>query len=1131
MNYSFRCQFCMTGDGFKPAGLLDKSREPYVFDSPQEFVSHLKLKHLTIKATSDGKIYICCYGPSGTCLSRSLSDLASVNGTSLSPSSFLSQKEYEKHLVSSHLLPEIADMAKPQSTHANGRRSPVRWSVLQSAVNLPAVLNDPTHRQIDIFSRTWGEQFERAEVLPSPTLPVITEKDFEHYLSKLGFRGNWASSAASPSLSSSKPNVLLQAVRSTTPSRNFPTNTPIAWPEDANTNRPQSLDSIPLVFFEHGFTLAHPKTFSQVIPLHPRDTTATGGLLPNITSFLNGCDFTTEHSRSSQKQQEHDFYAQHDRLANYLDVVEVHLAEQVSKKSSIFFEAVCCHDVVREKLSEALNQVRLVRQKLHQVDSTMTWAAMRLHRVVRRKAHYRLILEKLKVIASLQAAQPTIQMLLHSNDFCTALELVASTQELLQSSEQVSSRTGATSSASVPLDPSIGSSQQITCLRHLSAQLIEISRFVRHMIEAEFEASLRQFLEPRPSGAGQYRRPDLVPCLLGLLHIKRHDFVSAFRAELLRQVKLVQHPRSSSGVDIDDDSAKPEVPLREHIAAMSSEEWIETIAQRCKELQELLIRAQEAMTIFFETMNQCVQSVSDSLAKKPTSPPAALQLTSPLLTSDEISQLKNQLRSAIVAACITAQNHIVNLASIRMKVTTTTTTSKKVSTNSANGLDEQPPMDKLSIEQFIKLADVLQQFQEFILRWTKHDIRPPTDTNEAVMDSHPNPSPASHDMHGDSADTAHPTNEAASPKHVHPNFSIPPLIRLLLNLTRNAVHRFHQDRLTKVDVMLNQERWQAVVVPNQIQQLVEQTFESRKGRKQASSTLRSINLSDSESVRSYMASPISLHGGVASSVVLGGDRFVVVGTVLLLLPVMVDYTTLAEQLPCKPWSVHEVTERLAELLNSFNSRTCQLVLGAEARRSADLPTISARHLALTSRSLQLISRCIPIIRSDLESLAADERTESKQLLTSVPGYFTKRHRQQGSLEHVENLFHEHIGQISDKLFSLLSNRIQDKLSCWDVRPPTPSLELKAICRAFTRMVESTTDIMPVDMLTPILLRAHNEFKTHLRHRLSELGVTADGGPRQSLVDFELTYYMSQFHRLTARLSKFSDDFVDVWPTS
>ncbi|OON18199.1 Vps54-like protein, partial [Opisthorchis viverrini] len=727
----------------------------------------------------------------------------------------------------------------------------------------------------------------------------------------------------------------------------------------------------------------------------------------------------------------------------------------------------------------------------------MTWAAMCLHRVVRRKAHYRLILEKLKVIASLQAAQPTIQMLLHSNDFCTALELVASTQELLQSSEQVPSRTGPTSSTNVPLDPTIGSSQQITCLRHLSAQLIEISRFVRHMIEAEFEASLRQFLEPRPSGAGQYRRPDLVPCLLGLLHIKRHDFVSAFRAELLRQVKLVQHSRSSNGVDADDESAKPEVPLKEHIATMSSEEWIETIAQRCKELQELLIRAQEAMTIFSGTMNQCVQSVSDSLAKNPSSPPpAALQITSPLLTSDEVSQLTNQLRLAIVAACMTAQNHIVNLASIRMKLTTTTTTSKKVPTNSTNGLDEQPPMDKLSIEQFIHLADVLQQFQEFVLQWTKHDIRLPTDTNEVVMNSHSNPSPVSHDMDGDSTDTAaHSTNEASSPKPVHPNFSIPPLIRLLLNLTRNAVHRFHQDRLTKVDVVLNQERWQAVVVPNQIQQLVEQTFELRKGRKQASSTPRSINLSDSESVRSHMASPISLHGGVASSVVLGGDRFVVVGTVLLLLPVMVDYTTLAEQLPCKPWSVHEVAERLAELLNSFNSRTCQLVLGAEARRSADLPTISARNLALTSRSLQLISRCIPIIRSDLESLAADERADSKQL-TSVPGYFTKRHRQQGSLQHVENLFHEHIGQISDKLFSLLSNRIQDKLSCWHVRPPTPSVELKAICRAFTRMVESTTDIMPVDTLTPILLRAHNEFKTHLRHRLSELGVTADGGPRQ-----------------------------------
>uniref|UniRef100_A0A183A429 Vps54 domain-containing protein n=1 Tax=Echinostoma caproni TaxID=27848 RepID=A0A183A429_9TREM len=44
---------------------------------------------------------------------------------------------------------------------------------------------------------------------------------------------------------------------------------------------------------------------------------------------------------------------------------------------------------------------------------------------------------------------------------------------------------------------------------------------------------------------------------------------------------------------------------------------------------------------------------------------------------------------------------------------------------------------------------------------------------------------------------------------------------------------------------------------------------------------------------------------------------------------------------------------------SFNSRTCQLVLGAEARKSADLPTISARNLALASRSVQLIARFFP----------------------------------------------------------------------------------------------------------------------------------------------------------------------------
>jgi len=61
-----------------------------------------------------------------------------------------------------------------------------QWTVYMSRVNLPAVLNDPTlnRREVDIFSKTWGEAFEKAEVRASPRLAQITADDFSKYVAK-----------------------------------------------------------------------------------------------------------------------------------------------------------------------------------------------------------------------------------------------------------------------------------------------------------------------------------------------------------------------------------------------------------------------------------------------------------------------------------------------------------------------------------------------------------------------------------------------------------------------------------------------------------------------------------------------------------------------------------------------------------------------------------------------------------------------------------------------------------------------------------------------------------------------------------------------------------------------------------
>ena len=61
-----------------------------------------------------------------------------------------------------------------------------KWTVYSARVNLPAVLNDPrlARRETDFFTKTWGDGFERVEVLPSPFLPEITRVHFEKYIQR-----------------------------------------------------------------------------------------------------------------------------------------------------------------------------------------------------------------------------------------------------------------------------------------------------------------------------------------------------------------------------------------------------------------------------------------------------------------------------------------------------------------------------------------------------------------------------------------------------------------------------------------------------------------------------------------------------------------------------------------------------------------------------------------------------------------------------------------------------------------------------------------------------------------------------------------------------------------------------------
>ncbi|KAF9616654.1 hypothetical protein IFM89_031518 [Coptis chinensis] len=80
---------------------------------------------------------------------------------------------------------------------------------------------------------------------------------------------------------------------------------------------------------------------------------------------------------------------------------------------------------------------------------------------------------------------------------------------------------------------------------------------------------------------------------------------------------------------------------------------------------------------------------------------------------------------------------------------------------------------------------------------------------------------------------------------------------------------------------------------------------------------------------------------------------------LILLKMLSDYVDMNHFLPALS---SELVHRVVEILKFFNTRTCQLVLGAGAMQVSGLKSIAAKHLALASQVISFVYAVIPDIK-------------------------------------------------------------------------------------------------------------------------------------------------------------------------
>lgn len=278
-----------------------------------------------------------------------------------------------------------------------------------SLQSLSAVMNDPSQRSSSA-SRAAPTTHSRTSSSTLSSSALETAKELELYIAEVN-------------------ELQEQFQRGHAPTEEEEDGRGPAVPIEAVHGMQHHIQTVPKVYFQEDFSLSDPETFEQTCH-------ALGSSSPVLLQ---------------------------EKLSHYLDVVEVELVRQVSMRSGSFFTALTTLQDLHHEVASTCTAISSVRHSLGTVSDAQAKKALNIVALRRRRQNCIVVYKKLKLIARVRAAQPTIQLLLSNSDFAGALDLIATTQAILASDLQ-----------------------GIQSFKHTSLQLKEMTTLIQRMIQDDF---------------------------------------------------------------------------------------------------------------------------------------------------------------------------------------------------------------------------------------------------------------------------------------------------------------------------------------------------------------------------------------------------------------------------------------------------------------------------------------------------------------------------------------------------------------------------------------------------------------------------------------------------------------------
>lgn len=251
-------------------------------------------------------------------------------------------------------------------------------------------------------------------------------------------------------------------------------------PEEAAEMLRKCREQVPAEFFEEGFKVDAPKTFS------------------------------VEAGPEAAVLQE--------KLSGWLDAVEVALWQNITSQAGSFFGTLTDLSKLNEEVSETLRIIGELRQYMTSIQRLTTQRHLRVIRARRRQRNVLALRTLALHVQQVRATQPTVARLLEESDFGGALDLIDQTQSMLRT--QLAG---------------------VHCLRTLGRQLEDYKELIGETMAAKF-IQLAVSWEPAAASEAVAGHALLAPLARGLLGLKGgrlRSVLAQYRARTVEEVKLV----------------------------------------------------------------------------------------------------------------------------------------------------------------------------------------------------------------------------------------------------------------------------------------------------------------------------------------------------------------------------------------------------------------------------------------------------------------------------------------------------------------------------------------------------------------------------------------------------------------